>query len=172
MEDVRDEFARLIIECRGSKNKRSKRDVYNASIKHAAFAIKNLLEVAVEDESPVKIVSGNLKREFYENLTENINNVLNKGITVDLIVLNNENDIEDNTFVKAIKNSAHGKVLLPNEEFGKVTAPHFTLVGKSCYRVETDHAQSKAVICFNNEVIGGFLHDMFNGLSSKCSQSY
>ena len=40
--------------------------------------------------------------------------------------------------------------------------PHFIVVGRNRFRLETDHKKSKAVASFNNASVGAYLYDLFD----------
>lgn len=160
-----DEFKDIIESCRKDR-KTCDRVIYNASMEHATIALENLFLVAIEDKQPVKMVSGNLNKAFYEKLIDQINEVLKNKCAVDLVVLNHEANLTDNGFANAIKKSEYGRV---SQITDTINAPHFCLVGDRCFRIETDHSQTKAAICFNNPEVGKFLEKLFKELKEKAN---
>ncbi|OGP24444.1 MAG: hypothetical protein A2X93_02215 [Deltaproteobacteria bacterium GWC2_56_8] len=159
-----DFFVELINECKAKKGERSSRFIYNADIEHAKVAVEALFNVAIEDEKDVYIVSDTLRKDFYSDprLVAKVKTLLNNQHNVEIIVLDPEADLTKHVFAKVVReNEKYGKIFLGDQ---KHSAPHFTLVGDSAFRLETDHNQTKATICFNNKSIGSCLLAEFNRL--------
>lgn len=135
--------------------------IYNASIDHATVLMQQLFQVAIDEKKDVKIISGDLKNEFYEKLIVDIDKVFDAGCKVSLIILNsNNNNLDNNAFANACKNNKNG--MLKQQTNDQIVCPHFMLVGNEAFRLETDHEQSKATACFMNQEIGSILDKSFD----------
>lgn len=152
------DFSKLIKDCRSKKLDRL---IYNASEDHAIDLFSNLIDEAKVTGEPVRITSGNLRRDFYGSLLEPIQKAMDNGVTVQLAVLDPTTDLTDHPFVKLIL-SGNGDVYRATKE--KIKTPHFILVGGNRFRLETDHKQTKAVACFNNSKIGNILNVQFDNI--------
>lgn len=158
-------FVKLVRYCR---KRHDSKTIFNASFSHALVLAKNLLDCAKETGEPVRIVSGNLEKDFYEGLTEKIKELQD----VEVIVLNPGSKISENSFVQELKKKeAKGesvKVIQASKDMSS-KLPHFILVGKNKFRVETDHEHAKALACFNNSEVGGILSQAFIDFKEKLS---
>jgi hypothetical protein len=150
-----DSFTKVLVECR---KKESTRMLHNASIEHAKVLFENLIDMGRELKEPIRIVSGKLNTEFYGQLTDKAEQALKENTPIELVVVDPDINLDDNPFANIIRESG-GHVYQTTE---KIEYPHFILVGEKRFRLETDHAQTKAVACFNNIEVGTFLHKMFN----------
>ena len=160
-----DFFVKLINDCKGKKGERSSRLIYNADIEHAKVAVEAILDVAVEDEKDVCIVTDSLRKDFYSNLAlvSKVKQVLASQHKVGIIVLDSETDLTNNAFANVVKDNKYGSILRGDK---KNSAPHFIVAGDRVFRLETDHNQTKATISFNNESMGSCLLAEFNRLKS------
>lgn len=159
MSTTTSEFSKLVKYCRESL---SNKLIYNASIEHAKELVKNLIEVAGERKEDIRIVTGHLHKDFYENLCDTIQDTLKKGVKVQLAVLNPDTNLTGHRFSDLIRDNG-GEVFKAKEE---IKFPHFVLVHDNRYRLETDHEQTKAVACFNDPRIGNFLKRHFHEIIS------
>ncbi len=171
------EFVELV---KHHRRRKSSKPIFNASFSHALVLVKQLLECAVEEGEPIKIISGNFEGDFYKSLDGVFKDVANmklndnfKGVAnMEIIVLNphyedtagkkdylNELEIntKDNSMVKIIK--------AKNIKFSDYR--HFILVGTNKYRLETDHDSAKATASFNDFEVGTILLKYFENLKSK-----
>ncbi|HDL01451.1 MAG TPA: hypothetical protein ENH23_04380 [candidate division Zixibacteria bacterium] len=156
------EFAKLIKEYR---EKKSSKLIYNASIEHAHDLFSELFKEAEETKANVHIVSGQLTEDFYGRFSDTIKKIIDKGVHVQLAVLNPAVALEKHPFVMSIL-KGNGQVFQADNE---VDTPHYILVGDRCFRLETDHGKAKAVASFNNPDIAAKLKLHFNSL---IQQSY
>lgn len=140
--------------------KERSRLINNASFDHAVELFKALFDEAIKDKTlpPIKITSGELRADFYEQLTEDAKNALEKGVKIQLVILKPDTNIEDNQFVNMLRAHENGEVY---KAINEVKSPHFILVGTDRFRLETSHKQTKAVACFENSKIGGILNNQF-----------
>lgn len=147
-----------VLECyKGKKNT----DIHNASTENALLLFKTLLDEALKAKKDVRIISGSLLASFYNELVEKIQQVLNSGTKVDVIVekdLADINDIENNKFYQKFKHN----IISAQPKFKGL--PNFIVVGNSAYRFEKNKEAHKAVANFNNPSMGEFLVDMFDNL--------
>lgn len=163
-EDTENGFVELVKDC---YEKKRSRIIHNASIEHAKVLFQYLFTAATDGRKEVEIVSANLNKEFYGALVTDAQGALDKGCKVSLIVLDPETDISDNLFANTVNNHTMGKVWKSQE---LLKAPHFILVGDNQFRLETDHAQTKAMASFNNKEVGSFLKECFGELQNTIAK--
>ena len=166
VDDTDNFFVDLINKCKGKNKKgdRSNRLIYNADIGHAKIAVGAILDVAIEDGADVRIMTDSLRKDFYSDseLVSKVKQVLARQRKVEIIVLDKGATLDGNDFAEAvIADTKNGAILYGD---GEVSAPHFIVVGDRVFRLETDHNETKATICFNNESMGGCLFAEFNRL--------
>lgn len=154
-------FENLVKDCfEGELN----RDIENSAFEHAEILAIYLLKAAKKFSEDVRIVSGSLNTNFYEQLIPLIQDILNKR-KVKVIVADCDVDLANNKFAELIETSPNGKLYYNANKHIKI--PHFILVGKNKYRFETNHASTKAVGNFNNYRIGELLYDAFESYTNK-----
>lgn len=152
---VEHDFVKIVEEAR---RKKSTRTIYNASVEHAEVLFKNLLAEARENDEDVRIVTGDLREDFYARLTDEIRPLAKK---VKLIVLNKEINLDNNAFWRIVRDGGGTALRI------EAKMPHFVLVGHNKFRLELDHKQTKAIASFNNPSIGNALESAFDKLSEK-----
>lgn len=146
-------FEKRVKECR---KKRLPDILENCSEDHALFLFKELLDEAKEKKEPVKIISGNLKDEFYNKLVREVEN-LPEEASVRLTVLKNRN-FSENNFIKTVAGKKNGHVLVAKDgESLQNDIFHLVLVGDKKFRVETDHDKATALASFNSPNFGEIL---------------
>jgi len=162
-----DKFETLVVECR---EKNLPITIHNASKRHALTLFKNLFQAAIVNTEPVKIVSGNLDDDFYNDLDEDLKKCLDKDISVEVFALNHR-DLQSNKFAQTLITHKNGTFnQFPIDE--KVQSPHFILVGENKYRAETDHVQAKAIASFNNSSVGETLSQLFSELKEQFERAH
>jgi len=144
---------------------RSSRLINNADIEHAKVAVEAVLDVAIEDKKDVCIVTDSLRKDFYSNekLVSKARELLTNKNKIEIIVLDPNADLTQNTFADVVRDDSYGSILLGDK---KHSAPHFIVAGDRVFRLETNHNQTKATISFNNESIGSCLLAEFNRLKA------
>lgn len=159
-----DRFTKLVDRC---FEKELDKIIYNASWEHALILFKHLFKAALKyDDKNIRIVSGHLTREFYRELVEEVRACLEKGVHVEVLVTEPKADIEDNEFVRVVRASPNGTVLVSRKP---LSTSHFIVVGEKRFRLEEDHKQCKAVACFKNQDIAKSLIDVFNLIKKAVS---
>lgn len=138
--------------------------IYNSSWEHAAILYQELLGAALEEKKDVKIVTGHLNPDFYSDLINTAQELLQKQ-KIEVIVLNTDFNYEGNDFAALIDTSVNGSLIINHDKL-LTKAPHFILVGDDIYRFETDHNNTKAIASFNNKPFGKFLFEIFNNLKT------
>lgn len=155
-----DDFSRAVVDCR---KKEDERILENASIDHAKELFINLIDEGRVRKEKIAVVSGDLNREFYGQLVEVTRKALAAGTKMALLIVNPKFQIENHPFVQAVLEGG-GEVYRAKD---KIETPHFIVVGDKRFRVETDHAQTKAKACFNNSIVGKTLRKLFDNLISS-----
>lgn len=145
-----------------ARKERSINPISNSSFNHALIVIENLFEMAIEDKIDIKIVSGCLQNNFYENLIPKAQNILDLGCRIDVITLCPIEALEHNKFKHLLNNyNTQTSILCLKEKEEAPSIPHFMLVGKTGYRIEFNDENKIAEGCFNNELVGNFLEEQF-----------
>lgn len=139
--------------------------IENAAVDHALYLFKSLLSVAVSEKEPVRIVSGHLKSEFYDNLSDQLDQCIDAGVDIELLILNGNVHVNNSSFASKIDTYSHGKVYKAPKGY-ELNAQHMLLVGDRAerYRLETDHEQTKAVASFNGPSMGETLLSTYRQL--------
>lgn len=159
-------FISLIEECRkGKKN----RIIHNASKDHAFALFSSLIDEARKTKEDVRIISGNLDRDFYAKLADSITTCMDDGVKVSVSVVSHEFDVDANTFAQAVKKHENGKLFVSPNDL-EVEGPHFLVVGENKFRLELDHDQAKAIANFNDPKVGKTLVNVFNRISQLQSK--
>jgi len=166
-----DSFIRLVQDAQALQ---LNKNINNAAIDHALILSEYLLKEAAERKKDIKIVSGSLRNEFYNDLykkTEQYLEIIKKNQTkIDIIILSkeqtHENNLAENKFANFIKKELEkSSIKFCND----IKFPHFFLVGDRSYRYETNHKETKAVANFNNKETGKILELLYNTISNKAS---
>lgn len=156
------EFKELVKDC--SKNNKNQ-IIHNADIGHARDLFSELLSCAIDHRKPVRLVSGSLNDDFYGSLAKAAEKIIAADLPFEIIVTNSDADLSSNRLSNVVKEAKKGLVLQ-----AKKTLPgcaHFIVVGKSRWRFETNHEQTKAKANFNDPKIGSMIVDRFDCLKSK-----
>jgi translation initiation factor 2B subunit (eIF-2B alpha/beta/delta family) len=143
-----------------SRRNESTQVIKNASISHARVLIENLLCEAADRKEDVRIISGCLSKDFYNNLVSVLENALEKGVSVRTVVLNGRDRLAGNLFAEMIEQHDNGTLTVLDLDVD--VAPHFIVVGNKRYRLETHDGHAKAIACFNDEQLGGLLSNIYS----------
>lgn len=157
-----DDFARVVAQCRADQ---SPRILNNASIEHAKVLFENLIKEGINRKEEIRLISGNLNEEFYNKLLYLADELIEQNINVQIIIAYPDTDIKNNQFANKI-NSVDKRCVYKAKQ--KINVPHFILVGDKRFRIETDHEETKAIACFNNEVVGKSLKTIFEQAKATC----
>jgi len=133
----------------------------NAAWDHAQLLFKNLLEVAAEKGEPVRIITGHMNNKFYSSLVKELQDCLDKGISVEAIITDAPNiDLSTNQFARILKEKG---ALILAQKGESIVAPHMLLIGDKAqrFRLEVDHQQTKAVASFGNKSMGAMLISVY-----------
>lgn len=155
------EFEELVRRC-VSENR--DQVIHNASRSHARILFDALFRVAIRDNEPVRIVTGNLNDEFYRGLVGKAKECFAAGMKVEVVVLNADADLKDNSFASVVKGHALGSLWHMKETLSDYA--HFVVVGNHSYRFETDHLQAKAQANFNGASVGEVISARFSELKT------
>lgn len=157
------DYLQVVEECR---KELLPRRISNASIEHAYVLFDNLLELSLDKNLSVKIVTGCLEQPFYEQLENKIKAILEKGIGIDIISLCTKEKLSHNSIAKIVSEHKNGSVKVLKAD-GEYHQQHFILVGDRSYRIEFSNKNKIAEANFNNELVGEFLQKQFAELSHK-----
>lgn len=143
--------------------KKLNQEIHNASRDNALLLFKTLFDQAIRDGKDVKIISCRLLADFYNDLTDRLETLLEKGNTVSVIVEKDINDKENNNFYKKCQEN-----LKIASNFAGL--PNFIVVGDNAFRYETDKNSTKAIANFNDPSMGEFIVDLFNQINADIVQ--
>ncbi len=150
------DYEEFVIEC---YNDKKDQEIHNASEENALLLFNKLFEKAIRDKEDVKIISNQLLKRFYNQLTDKLQQVLKNGNTVSVIVEKEINDKEHNTFYQQSKGNL--KIASNFDEL-----PNFIVVGNNAFRYETDKNSTKAIANFNHESMGAFISNLFDKINN------
>lgn len=136
------------------RKKESEDVLTNIDRAHARVLFENLLKIAEEKKEEVCIYSGTLHKDFYNQLTDSVESALQK--TKVLVAVAKNEDMENNSFAQAVKDSPNGEFKKDVDVLGE-KYPHFILVGDKRYRFEKDDITKEAIACFNDSLLGEML---------------
>ncbi|VAW89966.1 hypothetical protein MNBD_GAMMA18-2288 [hydrothermal vent metagenome] len=156
------EFRELVKDC--SKNNKNQ-IIHNADIDHAKDLFSELLSCAIEHRKPVRLVSGSLNDDFYGSLANAAEKIIAAGLAFEIIVTDSNVDLGNNRLSNVVKKTNKGLVLQAKKTLSDCA--HFIVVGKSRWRFETNHEQTKAKANFNDPEIGSMIVHRFDSLKSK-----
>lgn len=144
----------------------------NAAWDHALYLFKSLLSVAAEQKEDVRIISGHLRSDFYGALSKEIEACIKSGSNINVYVLKDDLIIADHVFAKQVHDYKNGNVTILSDK-NNAGIPHMLLIGDEGkrFRLETDHAQTKAVASFNNKNMGKMLLNIYDEFISNIPQS-
>jgi hypothetical protein len=155
------DYEKWVNEC---YDKKLNQEIDNANKDHAFFLFEKLLDKAYRDKEDVKIISHQLFADFYNELIEKVQKILDNGNKIDIII---ETEVEDKkkntfytTFCKFISKASLNFEGLPN----------FIVVGEHAYRYETDKDSIKAIANFNDPEMGKFINKLFVDIKAKLVQ--
>ena len=145
----------------------------NLSITHAYVVVHNLFQMAAEKGLDVKIVSGTLNAECYnEELTKLARKILDNGNNIEVLYTLQPKDSEGN-LQKLDKSSPFYKLISEKKCFLKHAdedAKHFIIVGDQAFRVETNTHIMKAYLSFNSPIATKHLQSIFTRLKAEATQ--
>ncbi len=159
------DFQKLVENCR---KKNLNKDIHNSAWPHALILFKELLTAATEHGENVCIVTGNLKAEFYDQLTDVAQKCLDADLKIELNILEPDANVSGNSFAELIKGHDRG-IFSQATTSDSIHIPHFILVGNKRYRFEVNHAKTKAIANFNNQSMGEALKQLFSSLKKDFS---
>jgi sugar-specific transcriptional regulator TrmB len=136
-------------------------EIHNASEANALLLFKTLFDKAIRDRENIKIISRQLLARFYNQLTDRLQQVIDNGNTVSVIVEHDVDNREGNKFYQQL-NKTYVKTTSNFEEL-----PNFIVVGNNAFRYETDKNSTKAVANFNNNSMGSFISDLFDKINKN-----
>lgn len=147
--------------------------ISNAAWSHAVYLFKSLLEVAADKKEDVRLITGSLNDDFYSSLQEPLKKCMDADVNIDVIILDGSASLNNNTFASIIKRYPHGSLEQAPDGYS-LGAAHMLLVGDDAarFRLETDHAQTKAVASFNNAEMGKTLLTVFADIKSTIRNSH
>ncbi len=105
MSKDKSEFELKVDRCRKSN---SSELITNAAWSHAIYLFRNLLEVAAAKHEDVRLVTGSLNDDFYAELEEPLNECINAGVDIEVVVLDGNADLEENIFASVINRYKNG----------------------------------------------------------------
>jgi len=154
-----DDFRKLV---KKHYRQNSSESISNGSIEHAKVLAKYLFRFANEENKEVRITTGSLEKDFYENFTEIIQKILHNN----KVLIISENTCDTSTFKEAVTASKNGsiQVFKPEKNAQIQSLPHFILVGDSAYRLETNDKLKIATASFNRPSVGEFLKSIFQAI--------
>ena len=144
-------YAAWVKEC---YENRLDKEIHNASEENALLLFETLFDKAIRDKEDIKIISHQLLARFYNQLTSRLQQVIDNGNTIEVIVEGNIDDKSNNAFYEKAKSS-----LSIASNFAEL--PNFIVVGNHAFRYETDKNSTKAIANFNNKSMGKFIFDLF-----------
>jgi sugar-specific transcriptional regulator TrmB len=136
-------------------------EIHNASEANALLLFKTLFDKAIRDRENIKIISRQLLARFYNQLTDRLQQVIDNGNTVSVIVEHDVDNREGNKFYQQL-NKTYVKTTSNFEEL-----PNFIVVGNNAFRYESDKNSTKAVANFNNNSMGSFIADLFDKIDKN-----
>ncbi len=153
------DYKEFVNECYEGKKDQ---EIHNASEENALLLFSTLFDKAIRDKEDVKIISNQLLRRFYDQLTTQLQKVLENGNTVSVIVEKEIDDQVHNTFYQL-----HNTFYQQSKENLKIASnfdelPNFIVVGNNAFRYETDKNSTKAIANFNHKSMGMFVSNLFD----------
>jgi len=151
----------------------SKEVIPNATVAHATVLIENLFSHA---KSKVCIFSGQLNKEVYGN-----SNVFNNAVAflskptseLEILIEDPPADVMENDLVLACIKRGEGAgkctikfVQTPQD---KEINCHFIIVDGKSWRFEPDKRSAAAIACFDDDIFGKQLDDIFSSMFSRAA---
>jgi hypothetical protein len=146
------------------KAKELKIEIRNPSIEHAGILMDELLNYAIEQKMPVKLVSGCLEDKFYNGLKDKFKKALDSNCEISVLVACKENEIQNKDLYDFLRTNNNASIKTIDESDVVI---HFMLVGNAAYRVETSKEYKTAIGHFDNNAIGELLLSRFKEYSNK-----
>jgi sugar-specific transcriptional regulator TrmB len=142
-------------------NKKLDEEIHNASEANALLLFQTLFDKAIRDKKNIKIISHQLLERFYNKLTDKLQQVIDNGNTVSVIVESAIDNKDKNKFYQKL-DKQYLKITSNFEEL-----PNFIVVGDNAFRYETDKNSTKAIANFNNSNMGSFIADLFDKINKN-----
>jgi hypothetical protein len=142
-------------------DKKLDEEIHNASEVNALLLFQTLFDKAIEDKEDIKIISHQLLARFYNKLTDKLQQVINNGNTVKVIVESAIDNKNENKFYQKLDKQD----LKITSNFKEL--PNFIVVGDNAFRYETDKNSTKAIANFNNKSMGIFIADLFDKINKN-----
>lgn len=129
--------------------------ISNSDEDHALYLFKNLLDVAVEQNENVRIISGSMRPSFYNKLASKFDAIINAGLTIELLILQSDIKIESSLIAQKIEDYENGEVVQAPSGYA-LNAQHMLLIGDKGqrYRLEINHENTQATASFNSSNMG------------------
>jgi hypothetical protein len=142
-------------------DKKLDEEIHNASEVNALLLFQTLFDKAIRDKEDIKIISHQLLARFYNKLTDKLQQVIDNGNTVKVIVESAIDNKNENKFYQKL-----------DKQYLKITSnfkelPNFIVVGDNAFRYETDKNSTKAIANFNNKSMGIFIADLFDKINKN-----
>lgn len=139
----------------------SSKEFENGSVEHAKILVKYLFKMALSKKLDMKMISGCLNGEFYDNFTESAKKLLAGGNRISLISVKSP---DEGSFKDVLKsdNSGNASIIVADDKVDSL--PHFILVGDSAYRFENSDILCTAQASFNKPSMGKFLNFLFEDI--------
>lgn len=143
----------------------------NNTSQNASLVLAELLNLALEKNVPLRLISGSLHPGCYDDLAPIAEEILRtvKPATGELpirVILTEFDDLEQesNSFFKALERHPNAEVKVPraSDPASVKDAPHFAVIGDTAFRYENDHETAEADFSFNNRNIARTLVDYFD----------
>ena len=138
-------YAQFVEKCR---RRRVSTIIPNSSVSRATIVIRNLLIMAAEEHSPIRLLSGELTRDVYEPLVPDLEAALEAKCDIRIVTHRNTNELRGNRFYETIR--ARDPHAIRSLNIPLDTHSHFMLVGTTAYRMEVDDTTREATACFND----------------------
>ncbi len=124
----------------------------HSTITRSAIVIGNLLDLAAETGSPIRLVSGKLAAGVFSDLIPNLLRALDAQCDLRIVVERDYEAMLDNSFCTAVRARAPDAVRFLGTPLATFMneRTHFILVGQTAYRVEVEDKTHKATACFND----------------------
>lgn len=120
-------------------------DVFrNASSAHAAIILRLFCEYA---KSSVHILCNKLNDMVYADLTPYLEGAVRRGVDVKVLTVQGESSLQSPRVVEYLKSVEKIRCLGTTDSILQV--PHFAIVDKKMFRVETDGEHKQAIVVTN-----------------------
>lgn len=145
----------------------------NEDVYHAWYLFKVILQRAPKNKYPIRIICGQLRKDFYESLGPYADDAMKKGCSLDVYVTFRSKESlreESNQFAQMLESSENGNLYCNDEGKDMESVPHMILAGEKgeIFRYETDNKEHKALVAFGEtnypENFGESLVNNFNDI--------